>query len=92
MDKTRAAEVIRKFLDGSIGCYEWDDFLNQKEVGKYSLILKFCSDVQVLFPSACGNAYCSEEGLQSLEKLAELLKGEEKFMFEWLYLLLSASK
>jgi hypothetical protein len=70
------AGVIERFLDGTIGDHEWDDFTSVR-LGDSFLdgVRLVCVGVHDRFPAPVGSGqYCSDDGVALLRSLAEHLK------------------
>jgi hypothetical protein len=72
--KEEVLQEIEKFLSGSGGAYDWDDFtsirIDDPELEK---IRAFCGDLPELYPPT-GRQYCAEEGMNQLRKIASDLR------------------
>jgi len=66
--------VIRAFLDGSGGRWDWDDFLSENiDDPVLSLVQRFAAELPIRFPPGKSRHYASEEGLRLLERIADEL-------------------
>jgi hypothetical protein len=74
-ERTEIAAVIRRFLDGSAGRWEWDDLtslrLSDPELEGVRLRAAAIAD---LYPPTEAGHYCSAEGMAELRKLAAHLE------------------
>lgn len=67
--------LIRRFIQGSVDPYEWDDFisipLRDPELEKLRIT---CVNLPKDFPPADKQHYCGQAGLEILESLARHLE------------------
>ena len=73
--KRELAKLVRRFLDGSIGKWEWDDFTSvpqgDPEVETFRLKLVAIQDD---YPAEHSGYYCNDEGLRQLAEIAVYLE------------------
>ena len=73
--KQEVADLIKRFVNGTIGKWEWDDFMSVKasdpEVERIRVV---CSTLPDKYPTADGKGYCNQEGEAILLKLIEGLR------------------
>jgi hypothetical protein len=79
-ERKDAAEMIRGFLDGTVGQQDWDHFtyLQTKDLD-YQLIRNFCANSDLLYPSKGEGRWCGPEGEARLLELAALLDSRAPF-------------
>jgi hypothetical protein len=68
------ATVIRRFLDGTSGKYDWDDFTSIP-IRDPALdgVRRTCRELWLHYPPIQDGHYCSEEGLEILRALVRKL-------------------
>jgi hypothetical protein len=70
-------KIIESFIDGSIGDWDWSDFLETPIEDPYlNEIRKKCDNLSVEYPSNNPNEYCNEEGLKILKQFLSDLKSK----------------
>ena len=75
MQKSDLADLIEKFVNGTIGEWDWDDFISVKRSDpEIEEIRRRCAEVPVEFPPKRDGEYCSEEGAAVLTNLVRLLR------------------
>jgi hypothetical protein len=80
------ASLIERFLDGSIGKWEWDDFVSVRHRdAELELVRGRAADLPFEFPPSKPGYYCGEEGLRVLTRLAAdlRLRAAELRQDEW---------
>ena len=71
-ERKRISDLIKRFLDGTVGPYEWDDFISVRQRdAELELIRLECVNIRSLYPTISG--YCSPTGLDRLKIIAESL-------------------
>ena len=71
----QAADIIRRFVDGSGSPYEWDDFESQKENNPEAAIaLELCIFFAKKFPGDETGLFCNEKALSYFLKIADTLE------------------
>jgi hypothetical protein len=74
-DQTRIAGLIRRFLEGRVAPYEWDDFISIRlRDPALEEIRITCANIPKAFPAADRKHYCNQAGLAKLESLARSLE------------------
>jgi len=77
MTHLEAARLIRAFLDGSIGRWDWDDFISvPKRDKKLEAIRLECAGIPETFPAESANVYCNADGISRLAVLAAELESK----------------
>jgi hypothetical protein len=70
MTKSAVAALLRNFLSGQGGEWDWDDFisipLDDAETDKIRIQ---CAELPDKYPPQAQGAYCSEEGMEVLKSL-----------------------
>jgi hypothetical protein len=80
-----ACLIIKNFISGEINPWEWDDFISSKEKEETLVkLIRFCSDIQILYPSDSDGAYCSEMGIIKLEEAADAYQAGDAIFLDWL--------
>ena len=65
------ADQIEKFVEGSDGTYDWDDFTSFELADPYlESVRQRCIDTNVRYPPRDGRGWCNEEGTSVLRQLA----------------------
>jgi hypothetical protein len=76
--KLGAEEVIReiqKFLNGTGGAYDWDDFLTFPIYDQRLDAIRIeCAELRDKFPPGSCRQYCGDEGLTRLQEIVEQLR------------------
>lgn len=73
--RKQISSIIRRFLSGDVAPYEWDDFISIPQAEKELEQIRIsCLDIPEDYPPIDRTHYCSLEGLQKLESLAESLE------------------
>lgn len=68
MTAQETADLIERFLNGSIEDWEWDDFLSSSQPDLASEETRQrCVRLPIEFPSSDGTGFCGDVGLQWLE-------------------------
>jgi hypothetical protein len=75
MTRKQVADLIRRFLDGTCGNWEWDDFLSVARFDDERLrqIQVICDGLPNEFPPPEKGHYCNAHGLAILRRYAEEL-------------------
>jgi hypothetical protein len=79
LSRFEVAEILERFLDGSSGPWDWDDFTRGMSFRDRALeaIRLRCSCLSEEFPPTAPNRYCGEKGLEVIRSyIAELRKPE----------------
>ncbi len=64
------ATTIERFLDGTCGDHDWDDFLHFSIADPYlELVRKKCDSVFLEYPATQKGHYCSDKGTEVLRQL-----------------------
>lgn len=72
MTEIDAAKLIKGFLDGSCGGWEWDDFISiPQKNGRVEDIRQKVLQIGDEFPPQNSTSWSSDEGLRALNELAE---------------------
>jgi hypothetical protein len=72
LTRAEAAAIIRNFVAGDSGAWDWDDFLSIEIIDpEIALVRERCNAVQTEYPSHEG--YCNDQGRAELLRLAEVL-------------------
>lgn len=72
MTEAEVANLIRSFLDGSCGKWEWDDFVSApKGDRQIESLRQNILNLQLAYPSDKPNQWSSKEGLEALSSLAQ---------------------
>lgn len=71
-----AARTIRSFLNGTGGQWDWDDFLSIPCRSHKGLeaIRAYANHIYDKYPAGRSGAYCNDEGLAELARIAEMLE------------------
>lgn len=73
-----AAAVIRSFLDGTGGPWDWDDFLSPTAVDEeVRAIQDECLQLRYDYPPVKPGTYCSEAGMLALQGILEKIERTE---------------
>jgi hypothetical protein len=68
----QVAELIDKFVDGSGGPYDWDDYINiPSRNAALEQIRRDCEEVSERFPPETKTEWCSPAGGAELKRLAQ---------------------
>jgi len=74
VDAQQMADVIDRFIDGTGGPYEWDDYFGTPYADARIEELRLeCLRVQDQYPGKA-NEYCNAEGVHRLRQIAEALR------------------
>ena len=66
--------IIRQFLDGTGGKWDWDDFISTPlRDSRLDEVRRLCGGLPDRFPPRVAGWYCDENGLQVLRDLATTL-------------------
>lgn len=80
MTRREAAQVIRSFVDGTAGRWDWDDFTSIPiEDRKLDAIRKYANDIYDLFPAQEPGHYCNAAGTAELTRIAAILESGEDY-------------
>ena len=72
-----AANLIERFVAGTCGPYDWDDFLNgSMNDSALQQIHEECEQVAIDFPASSDSEWCSPEGGHALTAIAVRLRAE----------------
>ncbi len=72
--KEDVAATIENFVDGSIGPWDWDDFISVRIADEELEAIRIeCLRTQSEYPGA-PNQWCNEEGLEVLRSLAKQMR------------------
>lgn len=72
---TEGAALIRRFVEGNIGPYEWDDFETHIELNpEVDLAIRLCWFFAGRFPSTRATEYCAREADQYFLRVADALE------------------
>jgi len=75
LTKTDVQLVIRKFLDGAGGPWDWDDFISLRIADpELEMIRRLAGELPDLYPPVLGVGYCNDEGLEVLRRIADDLQ------------------
>jgi hypothetical protein len=76
--KLEVAEIIERFLDGTCGPWDWDDFCSH-EISDPELesVRNRCSGLDTCYPPAQKGHYCGEVGLEIMRHLVIKLRHAE---------------
>ena len=78
------AEVIRNFINGASGAWDWDDFISCKIKNSYLEQVRMrCIQVGEDYPARSKNEWCNDEGAKCLERIAEEIEKREKLLGKW---------
>ncbi len=80
MDDTEVRAILRAFIYGETGEWDWDDFISLPVEDAYlNAVRIICRDLPTRFPPELGSdAYCSNEGWSTLKIIeAKLLPPSE---------------
>jgi len=79
MTGKEVANLIQRFLDGTCGRWEWDDFISGARIYDARLreIQSRCGNLSIEFPSAEQDQYCNSEGLAILKGYIAELEGTQ---------------
>ncbi len=76
-DILEAADLIERFVAGTCGPYEWDDFLNgSRKDSEIQKIRGECEQVEIGFSARSNSEWCSQEGGHALLGIAIRLRDE----------------
>ena len=76
-DRSRIADTLERFLNGTGSDWEWDDFVALPiQDQKLEAIRVRCLTLDKEFPPANAGAYCNEEGLNVLREYVRRLRSE----------------
>jgi hypothetical protein len=65
------ATQIEKFLDGTAGTYDWDDFICFELADPYlEKVRQLCVETNTRYPTSDGKGWCNERGAAVLRQLA----------------------
>ena len=68
LNKKQAAEIIKDFIDGKGGKWDWDDFISIPIKDRYlDSIRERCAGLPEEFPPEKGGGYCNKDGLKVLQ-------------------------
>jgi hypothetical protein len=74
ISKREVAILIRSFLDGSIGTWDWDDFTSIRQADpEIEAVRQRVIALYDEFPAGKSGGYCNDEGLAELIKIANTL-------------------
>jgi len=74
MTRDEVAICIRRFLDGTGGNWDWDDFISIKlDDPRLDRVRRTCGELPDRYPPTVRGHYCSDEGLGVLRDLLKQL-------------------
>jgi hypothetical protein len=77
LSASQVIDEIAKFLNGTGGAYDWDDFVSLKiEDQRLNSIRIECAELPEKYPPGNCRQYCNDEGLKRLEEIVTHLKSE----------------
>lgn len=78
-------EIIRNFVSGKSGSWDWDNFISTSGKTQSDTLLKmFCSDLPLICPSSRETEYCSEDGAKQLLEAAAVYESGPERIMDWL--------
>lgn len=76
--KPEVAGIIEKFLDGTGGEWDWDDFCSLSITDPYLDSVRIqCSELSLTCPPTEKGHYCSQAGFEIMRQLAAKLRAEK---------------
>jgi hypothetical protein len=73
--KLEVAEIIERFLDGTCGPWDWDDFCSHEMSDpELESVRHRCSRLDIFYPPAEEGHYCGEVGFQIMRQLVVKLR------------------
>ncbi len=77
MTPTEASDLIRRFVSGNVGPWEWDDFISVKHKDpRVEAARQEAAETYEVYPATTPNHWCSEAGFQALLAIADGLEAE----------------
>jgi hypothetical protein len=77
-NRLEVAALIRRFLDGSAGKWEWDDFISVRQRDEHiEAIRQAILEIETNFPRDTPNKWCSDAGMLKLQALASALVSDQ---------------
>jgi hypothetical protein len=74
LDKKKVAEIIKDFISGGRGEWDWDDFISIPIKDKYlDSIRERCAGLPEEFPPVKNGEYCNQEGINVLQNYVNVL-------------------
>ena len=71
MSPGEVAEMIERFVEGTGGAYDWDDFISVRIADPYlSAVQEVCSQTHAAFPPPGNRGWSDEKGIAVLRQLA----------------------
>lgn len=79
LTRAEVAKLIRNFVEGSGGAWDWDDFISTRlDDPQLDEVRSLCAAIPDAYPPTKADLYCSEGGLDELRKLADSLEPEAR--------------
>jgi hypothetical protein len=76
--KVEVADIIERFLNGTGGEWDWDDFTSFGITDPYLDSVRIqCSELNVTFPPTEKGHYCSQTGFEIMRELAARLRAAQ---------------
>jgi hypothetical protein len=73
--KPEVADIIEKFLDGTSGKWDWDDFCSLSIADSYLDSVRIqCSELNLICPHTEKGHYCCQDGLEIMRELVARLR------------------
>ena len=67
---TEVAEIIERFVEGTCGPWDWDDFISfPLDDPALEAVRRECADLPDRYPPTKRGWYCNDEGLDELRRL-----------------------
>ena len=77
--KAEVASIIEKFLDGSGGKWDWDDFCSLSIGDPYLDSVRIqCSELSLTCPPTEKGHYCSQAGFEIMRELVSKLRAAKQ--------------
>lgn len=84
--KEEVYDVISRFLDDSLGEFEWDDFITSNHSDPViQKIASYAASLSFFYPSKDPLAYCSEEGVTKLNDLLKKIQLNDADIVNWVF-------
>ena len=79
LTRKQVLEILKNFIDGRGGEWDWDDFISIPLEDSYLEAIRLrCAGLPEEFPPGSEKGYCSSEGIKILEDYVKNLQYEEE--------------